>query len=544
MQRKLFFILAMVLTAMMTMAAPARRDVWRNLRLSDGTTVRAQLCGDEHLHYWKDSSGTVYCEDYTNNCYRRADLSLLVESAKARRQSAQKVQLARGKASRRASVYNGSRQGLIILAEFANAKFMEGHNKALYEQIANTRGFTNDMGFRGSVRDYFLDQSKGQFELCFDVVGPIALEHTYSYYGRNNYNGVDMRPGEMIVEAVKAVKDSVDFSRYDRDGDGEVEQVFVLYAGEGESSGFDPDRVWPHMWTLTETRGKALSVGDYTVDTYACSSELSWDDQIDGIGTFCHEFSHCLGLPDLYDTENNSTFGMQEWSLMHLGCYNDWGFVPCGLTSYERMACGWHTPIELTTTTMVDKMGALEDGGASYMIRNPNWSDEYYLLENRQLVGWDSGLPGHGLLVLHIDYDALAWVDNTVNNDSLHQRYTIFHADNDDDIFYSSVTNDPYPYMGNDSLTAFSRPAATFYNALGDGSYRMKGGIYDITEHSDGTMSFRYVSGDEASSVSFVHDDAEEDTPWYSIDGRPVGNKVEALPRGVYICRGKKHVVP
>lgn len=489
--KRLYITLLITAITLTAAAIPAKRGQWKDVRLADGTTVRAEMRGDEHLHYWQSADGRVFQEDSLTGFYQPRNIAELLKKSQARRSQVRRLQQTRRQqAAKRQASFQGVKKGLIILAEFQNLTFQAGHDKALYNRIANERGFTNEMGFKGSVKDYFIDQSEGQFELDFDVVGPVTVSQDYAYYGKNDSHGDDVNPGQMIYEAVSLAKDSVDFRPYDWDGDGEVDQVFVVYAGVGEAQNqSQKNSIWPHMWDLQSAYGKTLTFNGVTVNTYACSSELSYGTSIDGIGTFCHEFSHCMGFPDLYDTGDEGNFGMGSWSLMDYGSYNGGAFVPCGYTSYERMVCGWKMPIELTEETTVDDMLAINEGGNTYVIYNGGNKNEYYLLENRQLTGWDRELPGHGLLVLHVDYDANAWYENTVNNDPDRQRCTIIHADNKDG--WGDEIRDPYPYKGNDSLTNLSTPAAKVYNANSDGTYYLNRGIRDIKESSDGIISFR-----------------------------------------------------
>lgn len=492
--KRLYVALLAVAITLTAAAIPAKRGQWRTITLADGTTVRVEMRGDEHLRYWQDASGNVYQENTETGRYELKKLDEMVKKSAKRRQQVRRLQQSRREqAAKRNATFQGTKRGLIILAQFSDLKFLEGHDKALYQRIVNERGFTNEMGFQGSVKDYFIDQSEGQFELDFDVVGPVTLSRGYAYYGKNDKDGYDLYPGEMIYEAVSLAKDSIDdFSPYDWAGDGEVDQVFVVYAGVGEAQNQSkPNTVWPHMWDLYDAYGKTLTINGVTVNTYACSSELSTGSNIDGIGTFCHEFSHCMGFPDLYDTGDEGNFGMSSWSLMDYGSYNGDAFVPCGYTSYERMVCGWKTPIELTEDTNVTDMKAINEGGNTYIIYNGGNHNEYYMLENRQQKGWDSELPGHGLLVMHVDYDASVWYNNEVNNDGKRQRCTIFHADNNDSDSWYGMRGDPYPYNGNDSLTNLSKPAASLYNANSDGTYYMNRGIRDIKESSEGIISFR-----------------------------------------------------
>ena len=176
---------------------------------------------------------------------------------------------------------------------------------------------------------------------------------------------------------------------------------------------------------------------------------------------------------------------------MDYGCYNDNGFSPCGYTSYERMICGWKQPVVLTNDQEISNMKPLSDGGNTYIIYNANSPNEFYLLENRQQVGWDNALPGSGLLVLHVDEDEGAWMENRVNTDPNHPRCTIFHADNDSGTSLLQLHGDPYPYNDNNSLTALSTPSATVFNKSVRGDYYMPMAITSIVQQN-GCVSFQY----------------------------------------------------
>ena len=195
----------------------------------------------------------------------------------------------------------------------------------------------------------------------------------------------------MVKECCEAVADMVDFADYDWDGDGEVEEVFVLYAGYGEATGGGSRTIWPHMWTITEATKpgddapEAFTVDGLRVDVYACSNELygSRGTTEMGIGCFCHEFSHCLGLPDLYDTENSYTYVMGAWDLLDSGCYNGpdgLGWVPAGFNSYEKQFVGWYDIKELKTDTIVDRMLPLNEGGEAYEGYGPGAAGAEFLL--------------------------------------------------------------------------------------------------------------------------------------------------------------------
>ena len=516
MKKQAFIVLCIVLV-MTAWAVPAQRGLWRVIHLTDGSMVRVELRGDENSHWWEDSIGNRYCSRgrtnfsrgrtkeeggrrYDTEIWEKIEEKDWSKRRNTRRHSPSSLLL------RPSSKYfstiplpmEGSgvapspRRGLIILASFADRSFKKEHTKELYERMANEEGFKHELGFKGSVHDYFKDQSGGQFLLDFDVVGPVQLSLDYAYYGENDADGQDLRAGEMIAEACKLAAKEVDYANYDWDGDGEVEQVVVLFAGQGEHCCEDAATIWPHEYQLEESDyGRTLRLDNVTISTYACCSELGLGETIDGIGTLCHEFSHCLGIPDMYDTEDHGCFGMSRWDLMDYGCYNDNGFSPCGYTSYERMICGWKQPVVLTNDQEISNMKPLSDGGNTYIIYNANSPNEFYLLENRQQVGWDSALPGSGLLVLHVDEDEGAWIENRVNTDPNHPRCTIFHADNDSGTSLLQLHGDPYPYNDNNSLTALSTPSATVFNKSVRGDYYMPMAITSIAQQN-GCVSFQY----------------------------------------------------
>lgn len=517
--KRLFTLWVVLFVVLSAMAVPAKPGVWRTISLTDGTQVKVQLVGDEFMHYYQSADGTRYLYDAasaTYQVYSDTHFSASRRKAVARRAKANNRRAVRRKANV-TNIFQGTKKGLIILAQFTDSKFQSGHDRALYNKIANAANYT-DNGFKGSVKDYFKAQSAGQFELDFDVVGICQLKNPCSYYGENDASigedGVDLRAGEMVAEACQwAATQGVDFSKYDWDGDGEVDQVFVLYAGKGEADGGAASTVWPHMYNLSASDyGKSLSFNGVKVDTYACSAELNGRGKLDGIGTFCHEFSHCMGFPDFYDTSYSGWFGMGDYDLMCAGNYNGDGKCPAGYSAYEKHECGWLTYQDVThidEALNVTGLKAISEGGGAYVVKNKAHEDEYYIIENRQNTGWDAYLPSEGVMITHVDYDANIWLYNTPNaqdkyydeynnvyyND--HQRFTIFRAgkSTSDD----GDTSDLYPYNTNNSLTAESNPAATLYNKNSDGTKYMHVDITDISVASDGTASLTFSKADRSS---------------------------------------------
>ena len=559
-------------------AVPAKPGVWRIVTLADGSKVRVELRGDEFYGYWADAQGRGFRKDSASNVYLELSPKQIGETVKARRAIAEKARAGQRKAPRRVTIgapnngYTGTKKGIIILVQFTDTKFTFGHNKTFYNRLANEVGFTTSLGFKGSVKDYFLAQSNNQFNLDFDIVGPYTLRHEVAYYGAHSGNSNDVRPGAMVAEAVANADKDVDFADYDWDGDGYVDQVFVLFAGLGEAAGGDENTIWPHEYNLASSDyGHSYPTEDnVTVNTYACGPEmtmaytpLGYRKRVDGIGTICHEFSHCLGLPDMYDTQG-SQYGMGTYDLMDQGSYNDESFQPPYYSAYEKWYCGWGTPTELSTATTVKDMRPVAEGGQTFVIYNDNHKDEYYLLENRQQQGWDGSLYGKGLMITHVDFDATVWRYNLVNanysysngtqtvtlND--HQRCTLFHADNEDGTqTLASIAGDLYPYTDgqgnvNNGLSASTLPADTLYNANASGTRHMDKPITNIVQNADGTISFDFMGGSATNVISGIgaiavrRPSADEEV--YNLMGvrMPDGKN---LPAGIYIRGGKKVVI-
>ncbi len=558
--------------------------VWRSVRQADGTTIRLKLVGDEHFHYAVTDDGIPVLSHDGSYYYAHIRSGHLVASdvlahardqrkdheerfaaslndvealnAKMRSQSMQKI-------GTRASVVTGKKRGLVILVQFSNQHFAnpsdvltlgsgETDVKTLYSDMLNKDSYTDTKsGAIGSVHNYFHDQSNGLFDLSFDVVGPVTLDHPYSYYGAPSGNEADSNAPQMVIDACNAVKDQVNFADYDWDNDGEVEQVYIIYAGEGQATGGSDDTIWPHKYSLSDSGNQPLKFGNVTVNTYACSNEMVYANLNGkdrafymGIGTICHEFSHCLGLPDLYDTGYGGNVGTGSYDLMCSGSYNGGpealknvyggtgiGTVPAGYTSYEKAFMGWITPTKLGDQPLdIKAMKGLADGGNAYILTNPDNNNEYYLFENRTDSHWDSALPGHGLLVLHIDYDARSWAYNTVNaaRDQNHPRMTIVPADGD--LSDETLASDTYPTDLNSQLSGNSTPALSFYTGY---SVPTTAGLSNIQTAADGTVSFHYTPLTTSASIASITTDHKGKPQIYTL----VGTKADNKTKGVVIIK-------
>jgi len=387
---------------------------------------------------------------------------------------------------------------LVILVNFSDNVFSVVNPQLRYNEQFNSENYITD-GATGSVKQYFKDNSMGNFDPAFEVKGPVTLSKPMAYYGENNaITGDDLHAEEMVFEACQLVENQVNFADYDLNNDGVVDNVYVIYAGYGEASGASANTIWPHAWEVSN----ATTLDGKLISSYSCSNELQGtaDAVIDGIGTSCHEFSHTIGLLDLYDTDyetNGQGADVDSWSIMAAGCYNNAGMTPPYYIGVERESLGWGTATELTAASNCT-LGSI-DKNQFYKIstKTPN---EYYILENRQLIGWDSYLFHHGMLIYHVDKSAAyasRWVDNTINVYSAHQCVDIMEADGTAFVYdgtsawVASVKGDPFPgTSGKTEFTDASSPNAKSWN--NDATEKP---ITAITE-SNGVISFKFMGGE------------------------------------------------
>lgn len=541
--RFIVFLLAMFI-AVTAWSIPAK-SLWISISQSDGSAIEVCSVGDERLHYFitrdsivvlpTEAGDMVYAKTYGLN--QLVSTSLLAHEAAQRSAAERNTAIAMSQAERvRQSRYRHThtqqsqtrpnflqtKQGwqtptpyigiyrqLVILVEFQDMAFKATNDpSAQWNNILNTSGY-NRFGAdaQGSLADYFRDQSYGQFQLTFDVYGPVKLDKTYAYYGENNRYGDDKHPGAVVREAIAQTASAIDdWTIYDWDGDGWVEQVLIIYAGQGENyDARQPNLLWPHQWDLEsegleDEDGRVGNIelqtarGPITISSYCMMSEL---DESKGYGTFgglCHEYSHCLGLPDSYNTNGNGNV-TGSWDLLSQGCYNANGFCPAGFSAYQRWCCGWLDLTDITHSTTVSQMPPLCQSGIAYRLRNdcPTDSvDEYFLIENRQAEGWDSYLPGTGLLITHVDFSQWHWADNSVNNQSSHLRYSIVAANDS-----PQPSGWAYPYKSNDSLTSYSQPRASVFNPNHQGNLLLGKNVYDLQIDPTGMGSFRVIVDQE-----------------------------------------------
>ena len=395
-------------------------------------------------------------------------------------------------ACRRAALV-GDRRQLVVLVSFSDQQFRESEPLTLWNRIFNEEGLSEEP-FYGSVHDYFLAQSYGQLNLAFDLHA-IALEESRIKYRSTSSD--DENSKYLVSDLVEVLKgEDIDWSQYDWDGDGYIDQLLIVYAGKGQNAGGGSSSIWPHQWWMSQHEGTAplpVSSGgeEYLVDCYCCVQEIYSGNDYGSFGTICHEYSQCFGLPDFY---YSSTSYLRDSDLMDYGNNNKGGFCPPNYSAHERWPMGWLTPVELTMGTTVSDMPATTDHDVAYLIRNDGYDNEFYIVENRQQTGWDRSLPGSGVVVFHIDYDEEVWRELMPNTPS-GQRYTIIPANNRSMTAFSYGW--AYPYGTNDALTDTSQPAATLRNANAAGTLLMRKPLTDIAVTA-GQASFVFNGGSTA----------------------------------------------
>ncbi len=567
-------------------AVQAKRDVVRTLTQPDGTTVQVMLRGDESAHCYvtTDNIPVLRAEDgrwcfamldskgqpvassiaaadpAARNGAQNAMVKLLDTKAVGEAIFSRSLQSPRSRAPKAAvntadtykgvGLFNevcfpsdGERHALVILVQYSDVKFTTNNAGDYFNRFLNEEGFS-DNGATGSVRDFYVTGSAGHFRPHFDLYGPVTLKNRRSYYGGNDSWGADLRPCHMVRDACQLLDDEINFADYDLDNDGYVDNVYVIYAGQGEADYGSAECIWPHRWSLSADNVSCTLDGK-RIENYGCCNEWG-DDRVTGIGTFCHEFAHVMGLPDLYATTYNTATSLTpgSWSVMDYGPYLNDGRTPPTFSAFERNALGWIDLTELNQAATVSLENIHDSNQACIIPTDKN--NEFFLLENRQNTGWDKYLPGHGMLIWHIDYDKQTWNSNTVNNTANHQRVDIEEAnglsDNTNDNYMAgyafpgtsrvtSFTSETKPALKTWSGSAIDVPITSISEVAGVITFDVCGGVAeldapevsvsDITSTSF-TLNWDYIRGAEKYIVTVTGPDnkpvqAETDQNTYTV---------------------------
>lgn len=594
----------------------------RTMLQPDGTTIDYRIYGDEDCHFLATPDGALLVRE--GNCLYVASVEAdgtLTATTQTAHNAAERDEVerrlvesqdrvtfirltqnaARQKRATRSEQmdddstlfpHSGSPKAVVLLIGFTDTDFTLEDPYNLFDRYLNAEDYfdseDSDMGtpltgyeeYRnyGSVRKYFEDMSFGAFTPQFDLYGPYTIDYeTSKFAGTTNMS-------LLIRTACSAADDDIDFTDYDENGDGYVDLVYIIYAGYAQSiTGVTTD-IWPNSGTISTSD----TFDGMKLRRYGVNSELNFDStypaSINGIGLFCHEFSHCLGLPDLYPSSSGTTeadnyfdSNLEYWSLMDAGEYTLEGYRPTAYTAWERERMGWLDIEELTEATTLEieplnEEGSSQQTGKAYRIRNDENEDEYYILENIQQRGWNQYVYGHGMTVMHVDYDD-DWFQmlDMPNSEAGHPRMALIAADNlfipvtyvdevitEDvaqysqtaidkylgdtityDVFFNEFEGDPYPGTeGNTSLTDETTPQAWVYTDAGV----MGKPLTNIAESDEGTITVDFLKTEDTGITDItITEEADDDI--YSIGGTYMGNDWNALRNGVYISGGKKKIV-
>lgn len=568
------------------------------VRQSDGTTITVILRGDEHINWYTTLDGVLLVQATDNSYYvgkvtkdgrliatqqlaheaawrSNAETNLISKQDKDKfysyvsKVAEQSENSYNNRPLTRITVdsgcdgvpyfpHTGSPKALVILAEFADTTFTIQNTKQVFTNYLMNEGHFSEIAYAQNknykgVRGYFKDCSYGKFTPTFDVVGPVKLPKPQAVYGA----GRNDRPDLLLEDACSAVDNIVDFSQYDANGDGLVDLVYIIYAGHSaNTSGNKGTDIWPKSGTISISKtfdGK--SIGRYGVSNELAGRENKKKEKetINGIGLFCHEFSHTLGLPDIYaipgtaaaDQDNQ---GMEYWDLMDGGTEVQNGRVPSPYLAWEREAMGWMTIDKLTSDQQVTDLKSLENGGKAYKILNKNVANEFIVLQSIQQGGWYQGwtktqIP-KGLLAYRISYpyDKVNIFDFP-NNDLGKPRVIVIPADGevlsamnsggDFNKYITNLTDDLYPLGSKNSIDEFK---------MYDES-KLKCKIINITQDdANKTVSFKFIADATGIQSAPITNLTISDNRIYTLDGRYVGTDRDALPHGIYIQNKQKFI--
>lgn len=464
----------------------------------------------------------------------------------------------------------------VIMVEFTDKKFQSFTTQEGVDRLFNEAGYTDNYGTVGSIRDYFTDNSDGLFTPHFNVLGTVTLPHDYAYYGANQGSNVDYNCYRIVQDALNLIAEQqIDLTPY-AGTTGEIPLLAVYYAGMGEHvadySAESENLIWAHYQSLGNSPASVQQNGrTFVVRSYLVGDE-AWPDPASenydpeqlipgGNAVFVHEFCHALGLPDFYNTTNDSQVnGMLFWSIMDSGEWWGSGYHPVGMTAYERNFLGWLPITDLTAKEAQEcSLEALGNAGATtpraYRLPNPIEPKEYYILENRQPSRWYPAELGAGMLITHVDYSAYNWNSNIVNNTHTRERMNFVPADNSatpldgtDQYTVRDFQGDLYPGITNNTeFSAQSTPSnlqLLYYN-----QDTTVAPLYNI-RNENGIIRFHYLSAQVG--IERTETDVDENISVNAIDGRHIGQMKRSeihqkLPRGIYIVtthnRSEKVVV-
>lgn len=553
----------------------------------DGTLLTIQLHGDEHFHWVTAAADDVILFNKDNAYYvaevsedgsltpttllahdpmkRKAEENTAIQRQASRRALFLEQGAARTEQARRAQTitgknyfpHNGKPRVLVILTAFKDKDFTVENPEETFDDYFNGDGDINYISNGNknicSVAKYFETVSNGKYKPQFDVVGPVTLPDSMKYYGYAGGNPNDELLTQLCKDACNLVKEQVNFTEYDNTGDGVAELIYILHAGYGENTGGPEETMWAKCGTIN------INVNGTTIMRGGCHSELLKETNLNGIGPFIHEFSHGMGLPDIYSTtaaaQKYINQNMQSWDVMDYGIYSGNGYAPTAYTAWEQEVFGWITIKELTEQATHISATPLLAKGTAYKIQNPQKTNEFIVLENIQKASLNSAARGHGLLAYHIDYasNTVGMSDNP-NNIQNHPRVAVipsgglqFSTTCIDKVTYTSSlwvsTHAATPFPGTKNVTTLTDeqelPNFCFYAGNTTTKNSVGHSLFNIKEEN-GVITFDYDEDSATGIGSPTPALSQEEEAWYTLDGRRLSG--EPKQKGIFIHQGKKVV--
>ena len=443
----------------------------------------------------------------------------------------------------------------IVLVEFEDVRFSEGYPEYFRNMVS---GEFDMYDCPGNLEQYFEFQSKGKFTPKFDVYGPVTLPQNILYYASNSGQGWDVYANKMISDAAKQLynEEGVKFSMYDENNDEEVDFLYVVYAGYSEARGADPNfSIWPHAGILKKN-GNFCIVDGVWINTYACSNELIKEGEFEGMANIIHEYSHILGLPDLYPTGEKFHYETPgPYSILDYGVYNNDGRTPPNFGAYELNTLEWSYPMVIKEQGTYE-LGNIATGEFAMITSGLN---EFFLFENRRLEGWDSHMPAEGMVIYHIDYSRTAFQENAVNNNPEHQHVDLIEANGIPGFNINYGKEDAncseWTFPGRTRTYDFTFETTPAFATWSGNDLGLP--ITNIRE-INGLVIFDVAGGDpeytdpEPDDTTTAVDDIEEEGTGlhtvYNLTGVKVlettnSDQLLTLPKGLYIINGKKVVL-
>ena len=596
--KHLTIFVCLMLCSLTTWAAKAV-SIPVQVRQADGSVITVILRGDEHINWYTTLDGVLLVQGADNNYYigkveKSGNLiatKQLAHEAQTRSQAERNLIAKQDKEKFFAYVnkiaeesenaydnspltrgpivdsgyggvpyfpHTGSPKALVILAEFQDVPFTIQDTKKIFTNYLTNEGHFSDTRYgqnlnNKGVRGYFKDCSYGQFTPVFDVIGPVKLPKPQAVYGEGIHDRMDL----LLPDVCEAVDDSVNFADYDANNDGMVDLVYVIYAGYSANySGNKETDIWPKSSIVNISN----TYDGKSIHRYGVSNELAGDEnktkgkeKINGIGLFCHEFSHTLGLPDIYayrtPAENQDNQGMEFWDIMDGGTEVRNGRVPASYLAWEREVMGWMKIDELKGNCDIENLKSIDNGGKAYKMVNPKNSNEYIVLQSIQKgpwnQGWGDGTYGKGLLAYRVSYPFnKVNVFDFPNNEKAKPRVIPIPADGKIlaaanaggslNTYVQQLNGDLYPYNGINKIDKFK---------MYDGTI-LKWSIFDIIENdAERHVSFKFINNEPTAIQSpSIIERSTSDNRIYTLDGRYVGTDASILPHGIYIQNNKKFV--